>query len=159
MRNWIVLNRTDLHKNGLALNNLQRSICHKTQQTKPNHLLYWCLKHWIWSRPFTTQTSTIRAIRFCTTFIRESDFWEIDLNVLLCPFQTHLHAYFCQPRLCHWYHWCPDLFRRRQQLFLDTAASLMFLKSAPLFRPVLFTASHFIQYKELRKTNIDWPLT
>ena len=24
----------------LALNNLQRLICHKTQQTKPNHILY-----------------------------------------------------------------------------------------------------------------------
>ena len=26
-----------LHKMDLALNNLQRLICHKTQQTKPNH--------------------------------------------------------------------------------------------------------------------------
>ena len=34
MLNWIVLNRTDyLHKMDLALNNLQRFICHKTQQT------------------------------------------------------------------------------------------------------------------------------
>ena len=34
MLNWIVLNRTDyLHKMDLALNNLQRLICHKTQQT------------------------------------------------------------------------------------------------------------------------------
>ena len=33
MLNWIVLNRTDyLHKMDLALNNLQRLICHKTQQ-------------------------------------------------------------------------------------------------------------------------------
>ena len=38
MLNWIVLNRTDyLHKNDLALNNLQSLICHKTQRTKPNH--------------------------------------------------------------------------------------------------------------------------
>ena len=37
MLNWIVLNRTDyLFKMYLALNNLQRLICHKTQQTKPN---------------------------------------------------------------------------------------------------------------------------
>ena len=37
MLNWIVLNITDyLHKNELTLNNLQRLICHKTQQTKPN---------------------------------------------------------------------------------------------------------------------------
>ena len=34
MLNWIVLNRTDyLHKMDLTLNNLQRLICHKTQQT------------------------------------------------------------------------------------------------------------------------------
>ena len=33
MLNWIVFNRTDyLHKMDLALNNLQRLICHKTQQ-------------------------------------------------------------------------------------------------------------------------------
>ena len=37
MLNWIVLNRTDyLHKMDLALNNLQRLICHKTQQAKSN---------------------------------------------------------------------------------------------------------------------------
>ena len=37
MLNGIVLKRTDyLHKMDLALNNLQRLICHKTQQTKPN---------------------------------------------------------------------------------------------------------------------------
>ena len=38
MLNWIVMNGTDyLHKMDLALNNLQRLICHKTQQTnKPN---------------------------------------------------------------------------------------------------------------------------
>ena len=36
MLNWIVLNRTDyFHKMDLALNNLQKLICHKTQQTKP----------------------------------------------------------------------------------------------------------------------------
>ena len=34
MLNWMVLNRTDyLHKMDLALNNQQRLICHKTQQT------------------------------------------------------------------------------------------------------------------------------
>ena len=34
MLNWIVLNRTDyFHKMDFALNNLQRLICHKTQQT------------------------------------------------------------------------------------------------------------------------------
>ena len=39
MLNWIVLNRTDyLYKMDLALNNLQRLICHKTQQPKPNHV-------------------------------------------------------------------------------------------------------------------------
>ena len=33
MLNWIVLERTDyLHKIDLALNNLQRLICHKTQE-------------------------------------------------------------------------------------------------------------------------------
>ena len=37
MLNCIVLNGTDyLQKNGFALNNLQRLICRKTQQTKPN---------------------------------------------------------------------------------------------------------------------------
>ena len=37
MLNWTVFNRTDyLHKMDLALNNLQRLICHKTKQTKPN---------------------------------------------------------------------------------------------------------------------------
>ena len=37
MLNWIVFNRTDyLHEMDLALNNLQRLITHKTQQTKPN---------------------------------------------------------------------------------------------------------------------------
>ena len=37
MLNWIAFNRTDhLHKMDLALNNLQRLICHKTQQTKQN---------------------------------------------------------------------------------------------------------------------------
>ena len=36
MLNSTVLNRTDLHKMDLALNNLQRLICHKTQQTKLN---------------------------------------------------------------------------------------------------------------------------
>ena len=37
MLNWTVLNRTDyLHKNGFGINNLQKLICHKTQQTKPN---------------------------------------------------------------------------------------------------------------------------
>ena len=36
MLNRIVLNKTDyLHKLDLALNNLQRLICYKTQQTKP----------------------------------------------------------------------------------------------------------------------------
>ena len=36
MINWIVLNRTEnLQKMYLALNILQRLICHKTQQTKP----------------------------------------------------------------------------------------------------------------------------
>ena len=35
MLNWIVWNRTDyLHKNGFGVNNLQRLILHKTQQTK-----------------------------------------------------------------------------------------------------------------------------
>ena len=46
MLNLTVLNRTDyLHKMDLALNNLQRLICHKTQQTKPNlpGLLYFTL--------------------------------------------------------------------------------------------------------------------
>ena len=34
MLNWIVLNLTDyLHKMDLALNNLQKLICHKTQTT------------------------------------------------------------------------------------------------------------------------------
>ena len=46
MLNWIVLNRTDyLHKMDLALNNLQRLICHQTQQTKPqlkwNYVYMW----------------------------------------------------------------------------------------------------------------------
>ena len=37
MLKWIVLNRTDFYiKMDLALNNQQRLICHKTQQTKPN---------------------------------------------------------------------------------------------------------------------------
>ena len=36
MLNWTVFNRTDyLHKKDLALNNLKRLICYKTQQTKP----------------------------------------------------------------------------------------------------------------------------
>ena len=36
MLNWIDLNRTDYsQKMDLALNNLQRLICHKTQQRKP----------------------------------------------------------------------------------------------------------------------------
>ena len=40
MLNCIVLNRTDyLHKNGFGVNNLQRLICHKTQQTKPNQTI------------------------------------------------------------------------------------------------------------------------
>ena len=39
MLNWIVLKRTDyLHKMDLALNNLQRLICHKIQQTKLNQM-------------------------------------------------------------------------------------------------------------------------
>ena len=39
MLNWIVLNRTMIYiKMDLALNNIQRLICHKTQQTKPNHV-------------------------------------------------------------------------------------------------------------------------
>ena len=39
MLNWIVLNRTDyLHKMDLALNNLQRLICHKTQPTNQNYI-------------------------------------------------------------------------------------------------------------------------
>ena len=51
MLNWIALNRTNyLHKMDLALNNLERLICHKTQQTKPNVqgcgndyvLIKWC---------------------------------------------------------------------------------------------------------------------
>ena len=38
MLDWIVFNGTDyLHEMDLALNNLQRLICHKTQPTKPNH--------------------------------------------------------------------------------------------------------------------------
>ena len=36
MLNWIALNRTDYIKMDLALNNLQRLICYKTQQTKQN---------------------------------------------------------------------------------------------------------------------------
>ena len=37
MKNWIVWNRTDyLHKIDLALNNIERLICHKTQTT--NHI-------------------------------------------------------------------------------------------------------------------------
>ena len=40
MLNWIVLNRTDyLHKMDLALNNLQRLICHKTQQNNKTNQL------------------------------------------------------------------------------------------------------------------------
>ena len=41
MLNRIVLNRTDyLHKMDLVLNNLQKLICHKTQQTnQPTNLI------------------------------------------------------------------------------------------------------------------------
>ena len=39
MLNWIVLNRTDyLHKMDLELDNRQRLICHKTQQTNQQRL-------------------------------------------------------------------------------------------------------------------------
>ena len=42
MLNWIVLNRTDyLHKMDLALNNLQKLICHKTQQTINVNIYFW----------------------------------------------------------------------------------------------------------------------
>ena len=41
MLKWIVLNRTDyLHKNRFGVNNLQRLICHKTQQTNQPTNLY-----------------------------------------------------------------------------------------------------------------------
>ena len=44
MLNWIILNRTDyLHKMGLALNNIQRLICHKTQQTNQHLLILYFL--------------------------------------------------------------------------------------------------------------------
>ena len=47
MLNWIVLNGTDyLIKMDLALNNLQRLICHKTKpnQTKPNQYIFFPFK-------------------------------------------------------------------------------------------------------------------
>ena len=40
MLNWIVWNRTIWIKMDLALNNLQRLICHKTQPTIQLHVLY-----------------------------------------------------------------------------------------------------------------------
>ena len=48
MLNWIVLNIIYI-KMDLSLNNLQRLICHKTQQTKQTKPLISENKNWIWT--------------------------------------------------------------------------------------------------------------
>ena len=56
MLNLTVFNRTDyLHKMDLALNNLQRLICHKTKQTKPNIIL---TNLYLWGKLYHNESDT-----------------------------------------------------------------------------------------------------
>ena len=51
MLNWIVWNRTIIIKMDLALNNLQSTICHKTQKTNQPSMLWhngWHSFLWVW---------------------------------------------------------------------------------------------------------------
>ena len=79
MLNWIVLNRTDyLHKMDLALNNLQRLIYHKTQQTEwlvdfkdtSTHVELFCAKkignHFHCTFVFPFLCSCFLRVSFCT---------------------------------------------------------------------------------------------
>ena len=78
MLNWIVLNRTDyLHKMDLALNNLQRLIYHKTQQTKPNihtYMLHPYAYKLIYTRLYHRGKSAFNVTYYSQVFIWISNF-------------------------------------------------------------------------------------